>query len=51
MGACFAFGFYSTIYIFQLNLALRVLAGVVCAVVAVGAELYFLIKHSIAEHE
>jgi len=48
MGACFAFGFFATIHVAP-DLGMRVLAGVVCMIAAVGAELYFLIKTSIKE--
>ena len=47
-GACFAFGFFATQWIAP-NLGMRVLAGVVCMIFAVGAELYFLIKTSIKD--
>eukprot|EP00048_Salpingoeca_helianthica_P024277 m.31023 g.31023 ORF g.31023 m.31023 type:complete len:208 (+) comp9284_c0_seq1:59-682(+) len=41
--ACFMFGYYASQYAFP-DLASRVLFGVVCAVVAVAAELWFLIR-------
>eukprot|EP00041_Stephanoeca_diplocostata_P010052 m.159328 g.159328 ORF g.159328 m.159328 type:complete len:231 (-) comp17999_c0_seq1:1767-2459(-) len=50
MGACFLFGWVA-VGSTTSNVVMKTLSGVICMVVAVGAELYFLMRSSILTHK